>query len=235
LKRALGPILAALFVACSGDRPLTPNANQPFAVISDGNHSLGNPDFFFLPPLVPRPTGNVNFQPALFNKDLVPVVDVCELSGDPGGGAVSCVRTAFGPVNAALSSDHYAVNWHTNESNRGAGLVVTTFYRIRVFGSLNGKLLGFADVDPVSTGKELKNLLTNEVIGLVDGRTLPIKFSIEQGALCNPPGTSPCASETIVLANGGTVVLATGDRVIVPPQQPGLEALRPDATRQLPT
>ena len=219
MKRALGPILAIFFFACTGDRPLIPSADRPVAQISDGNHSLGNPDFFFLPPLVPLPSGNVNYQPALFNPALVPVVDVCELSGDPMGGAVSCVRTVFGPVNATLNTNHYVVNWATNLSNAGAGLNVANFYRIRVFGSLGGKLLGFADVDPVSTGKELKNIQTNEIIGLVDGRTLPIKFEIEEGALCDPPGTSSCTTQTIPLTTGGTVVLEeTGDRVIVPPQ-----------------
>lgn len=219
MKRALGPILALAFAACSGDRPLMPSEHQPLATISDGNHSAGNPDFFFLPPLVPSPTGNVHYEPSRFNPNLVPVVDVCELSGDPAAGPVTCTGVAFGPVSAQLDAGHYAVSWHTDQSNGGAGLSVSSFYRIRVFGSLGGQLLGFADVDPVSTGKDLKNIQTNEVIGLVDGRTLPIKFSVEDGALCDPPGTTSCSSATVDLEQGATVILeATGDRVIVPAQ-----------------
>ena len=35
----------------------------------------------------------------------------------------------------------------------------------------------------VNSGKDLKNVDTNEYIALKDGRTLPIKFRIEEGAI----------------------------------------------------
>ena len=214
-----------LVVACHGDRAVTPDVASPSFALSDGTRLGGNPDFFFLPPVVPNPSGNDNFDAGEFNPDLLPVVNVCELTGNPSNGPVDCKvgPLAFGPVTAqaSVADEHYKVNWHTDESNGGLGLNVSGFYRIQVFVSDGGTLLGFADVDPVSSGKELKNLQTGDVFGLVDGRTLPIKFRIEESALCQP-GTDTCSSETIVLANGGSVVLEeTGDRVDIPAQNTG--------------
>jgi len=75
---------------------------------------------------------------------------------------------------------------------------------------VGGVELGFADIDPVSTGKELKNVQTGEYIGLVDGRTLPIKFRIENGALCD---AAACGAATVNLPEGGGVELAAeGER-----------------------
>lgn len=47
-------------------------------------------------------------------------------------------------------------------------------------------LLGHADVDLVDKGSQLKNVETGQFIALLDGRTLPIKFRIEEGALALP-------------------------------------------------
>ena len=38
----------------------------------------------------------------------------------------------------------------------------------------------------VGSARELKSVLTDDFIPLLDGRTLPIKFRIEEGALTNP-------------------------------------------------
>ncbi|MBI4542543.1 MAG: hypothetical protein HY705_05895, partial [Gemmatimonadetes bacterium] len=71
--------------------------------------------------------------------------------------------------------EYYIVNWHTDQF----ALDPAVTYRIR---ALVGDVeLGFADVDVVSGGKELKDVSTGEFIPLLDGRTLPIKFRIEQG------------------------------------------------------
>lgn len=212
----------SLMVACQGDRAVTPNIASPSFALDDGTRLGGNPDFFFLPPIVRNPSGDVNFDAGAFNPDLLPVVNVCELSGNPSLGPVTCGAIVFGPVtaHASVADEHYAVNWHTDESNSGRGLNLNGFYRIQVFVSEGGTRLGFADVDPVNSLKELKNVQSGDVFGLVDGRTLPIKFRIEEGALCQ--GNDTCSSETIVLANGGSVVLEeTGDRVDIPAQNSG--------------
>jgi len=77
-------------------------------------------------------------------------------------------------------SQYYQVDWHTDLFN----LDPAKTYRLNVV--VGGIVLGFADVDVVSNGSALKNVNTNEFVPLKDGRTLPIKFRIERGALdCN--------------------------------------------------
>ena len=198
----------ALLVACQSDR-LTRSIDGPMYAVSDGAHA-GNPDFFFLPPLFKNPNTNANFEPAAFNPLLRPSVEICELGEPLPPPAPSNTRVCiaglplkrFAPsaVTVNTTDQFYQVNWNTSESV----LNLSKFYRIQVF--VGPARLGFADVDPVASVSQLKNVQTGEYIGLVDGRTLPIKFRIESGALCGADGT-PCAAETINLALGGGVEL----------------------------
>jgi len=200
--------LAFLF-ACTGDSVAPPIGGPSFAV-SDGAHD-GNPDFFFLPPLFKNPSSDPDFEPAAFNPNVKPVVEICELTA-----SFTCVEPPlrrFETAELSLAGQHYQVNWNTTET----ALDVTKFYRIQVF--VGTTLLGFADVDPVSSGKDLKSVATGEYIGLVDGRTLPIRFRIESGALCAVDGTD-CTAATINLLQGGTVVLEAQGEVFkfdIPP------------------
>src|SRR6266571_5310478 len=173
----------ALLVACQSDR-LTRSIDGPMYAVSDCAHA-GNPDFFFLPPLFKNPNTNANFEPAAFNPLLRPSVEICELGEPLPPPAPSNTRVCI----AGLPLKRFAPS---------AVTVNTTdqFYRIQVF--VGPARLGFADVDPVASVSQLKNVQTGEYIGLVDGRTLPIKFRIESGALCGADGT-PCAAETINL------------------------------------
>lgn len=93
-------------------------------------------------------------------------------------------------------------------------------YRIRVF--VGAAQLGFADVDVVSSGSQLKNVATDEFIGLVQGKTLPIRFRIEHGAVsvAAPGGSTP------VSASGGLVTSADG-RVALSIPQGALAATTP--------
>jgi len=193
-----------LFFGCRGDT-VSPKPDTPMFAVSDGAHN-GNPDFFFLPPLFKNPSTDPNFEPNAANMSLKPAVEICELGPAAADGSRQCIAgpplKRFDPsaVTASLTDQSYQVNWRTDES----ALDPAKFYRIRVL--VGTSLLGFADVDPVSNGSQLKNVQTNEYIGLVDGRTLPIKFRIETGALCAVDGT-PCASGTINLSQGGGVEL----------------------------
>lgn len=218
MKRVVLACLAAGFlVACQGDGgPLDLNelAYDPAFLIADGQNG-GNPDFFWLPPLVPNPTGNPDYQPEEFNPDLSPAVQICEGIGTTGtacdGPEIALFTMTSGPGGEFVrrETDHYHVNWHTDEFNLDA----TKTYRMRVL--IGTTELGFADVDVVSSGKQLKNVNTNEYIGLKDGRTLPVKFSIENAALCDPPGVLPCASKAVDLNEGSSVALETADDVTV--------------------
>src|SRR5207245_8464544 len=80
--------LAALILAMaceSARRPTEIGApTDPSKAISDGAHG-GNPDFFFLPPLLRNPVNDPNFEAGKFNGNLRPslTVEICQLQGAP--------------------------------------------------------------------------------------------------------------------------------------------------------
>src|SRR5256714_1631871 len=168
-------------VVLSGCRDNSPvQQNQPTlnAQLIDGAHD-GNKDFFFLPPLVPNPVGTPNYDAGKFNAHLSPFVEVCELSANPILVPTTDCKSGplvFGPARMSLGSEQYQLNWDTKASPLDA----LRFYRITVRGSARGTALGFVDVDPVLGG--MKNAKTGDIFVFQDGRTLPIKVRIEQGA-----------------------------------------------------
>lgn len=156
-------------------------------MISDGAHGGTNDHFFFLPPLVPRPAVN-----GTFDGSLEVEVEICEISRC-GTEPLSVFTTVDGSGSEAVrvgsGGDHYLVNWHTDRYDLDPDVT----YRIIV--RAEGGELGFADVDVVGSGRELKNVDTGQYIALKNGRTLPIKFRIEDGAL-SPP--SPLAYKLLI-------------------------------------
>jgi Bacterial Ig domain len=164
---------AALLVAvaaCTGD--LTAPTGGPAETISDAAHSGAVPGFYFLPPMVANPSYS-----GTFDGGLQPTVQICEMAGPACGPVIAQYTTTSGTGGqlVQVSGGSYHVNWHTNQFN----LDPAKNYRISVY--VGTFLLGFADVDVVSTGKELKNVNTQQYIPLQDDRTLPIKFRIETG------------------------------------------------------
>jgi len=195
MKRAAFACLGVvvLFGSCKDERTVTKPAQPSFA-LSEGSNG-GNQHFFCLPPIVGQPTFS-----GTFNAHVAPVVQICHLDVP----SQTCVGSVFSPGDVQLngSAQQYQVNWNTDPSTLVAGLV----YRLTVL--VAGQQLGFADVEPVTSGSQLKNLKTGEVFGLLDGRTLPLKFRIELGAF----GTNcltDCAEATVT-NDGGTVVTNTG-------------------------
>lgn len=181
----LGLVLAAsLAVGCDSDRAPT----VPAFVISDGAHPGGNPDFFFLPPLVRNPDQHPNFDAGAFDVGVEPSVLICMLDG-PNCAALQpdgfpLVFTMSGSpgsrsimVNA--EEEHYIAVWHAGDFD----LDPAGFYRIAVLAS--GTELGLIDIQPVAKGGDLRNVNTGEYIGLVASRTLPIRFRIERGAVAS--------------------------------------------------
>jgi hypothetical protein len=185
--------VVAVFSACRDETSITKPVRPSFA-LSDGSNG-GNAHFFFLPPIVGQPTFRGSFNP-----HLSPVVEICQLNVQ----TQSCAGATFSPGDVQLngSAQQYQVNWNTDPSTLAAGSV----YRLTV--RVAGQSLGFADVEPVSSGSQLKNLRTGDVFGLLDGRTLPLKFRIELGAFGTNCATD-CA-EASVTNNGATVVTNTG-------------------------
>jgi TolB protein len=164
LSRYLGLGLTATALvnsACSPDLPVSPGSSRPAFTINDGAHA-GNQHFFLLPPMVSQPRYSGSF-----DATRRPVVRITQ------DGAPLVDLNAAIPTGAEL----YQADWHTDEFP----LDPTKTYRIAI--QVNGFTLGFADVDVVVSGKELKNVNTGEYIPLLEGRTLPIKFRIEAGAM----------------------------------------------------
>ena len=224
MKRiVLFSLAAALIIACQDQRSMT-GVKPPSALLSDGSNS-GNAHFFFLPPLVKQPTFSGVFNPAL-----KPIVVICQLDvgppplNTPIGCSPGVAPVNPGPVTVDVTGQQYKLNWDTRQS----GISDDKFYRIQVFGGAGQDVpLGFADVDPVSNGSQLRNVNTGDYIGLLDGRTLPLKFRIERGAF----GTNcvrDCA-EASVDNNGGTVITNTGfSGALFPPLW-----IRPDVIEKL--
>ncbi len=175
-------LLASIAVGCSQNDALTgPDPLDPQFSISDGGHGdLRNGHFFFLPPMVPNPTTS-----GTFDGTFEPVVEICALVENEEVCANVPLTASFSRmtgtgsevIRVVAAEEHYIVNWHTDLSSLDA----TKTYRIVV--KVGTQVLGHADVDVVNSGKDLKNVDTGEFIPLKDGRTLPIKFRIEEGAI----------------------------------------------------
>ncbi len=161
-----------------------------FKVIHDGAHSGEDQHFFFLPPMAPEPLLNGQFDGSL--DPVVEIVDLSDNSVIETFTMTACVGSESIRVEPAY--EHYIVNWHTNQNMLNEQVT----YRIYVFIPANpvNIELGFADVDVVNSGKELKNVDTGEYIAIKNGRTLPVKFRIETGAKINPPTASFTANPT---------------------------------------
>lgn len=168
--RLLAITSAALVLAACSKGPVTPDVGDPSFEIVDAVHGDGNEHFFWLPPMV----GNPGSFTGVFDGSQSPVVRICDLA-DCAGNLIAEYTTA-GPgsetVRVVPEDEHYIVNWHTDEFEITPGPT----YRISVL--VAGTELGLADVQLGATGKEVKNLNTDQMIGLKDGRTLPIKFRI---------------------------------------------------------
>lgn len=192
-------LLVAMAVACRGDRGYPPG---PAFLIEDGNHN-GNAFFYWLPPLVhqQQATGQV------FSRQISPTVTITNLCTG------SVIRTLSGP-EVQLNDGAYQANWRTSDDM----LDPACTYRLAV--SVGAQQLGTADVDVVDNGRELKNVNSDEYIPLLEDRTLPMKFFVGVGSLCDP-GVSDCGegvahpgvSTTIVTTSGHAGVFIPADAV----------------------
>lgn len=215
VRRSLAAGAVALVCACTSDRnPLTGPAQPPVMAIQDGRNG-GNEHFFFLAPIRP-----LNLQPpktAPFNPDLSPVIDICELTAGTCSAQIAHLTMSTGGlldrVFVSRHFEEYTALWRTHNLN----LDPRKTYRIRVL--VGTQELGFADVDVVRTFREATKVDRDEFVPLLEDFILPIRFRIEDGALCD---AGSCSSASIDLAQGGFVELeATGDRVDIPAQQSG--------------
>ncbi len=123
---------AAILTTCEHSQ----NVTGPSFAISDGAHS-GNRNFFFLPPLVPDPSHDPDFDPGAFDPALQPSVEICLLDGSacaasqPAGFPI-VFTTTTGPgsetVRLVPTDQLYLVNWNAGDFS----LDPASFYRIQV-------------------------------------------------------------------------------------------------------
>ena len=149
-----------------------PTDLSPGLVILDAEHGDEGSHFYFLPPMVPDPGAT-----GVFDATQPAVVEICEWTGLDCALTIAEFSVDAGTITVSVEDEHYLALWHAGDFN----LDLTELYRIRVL--VGAQELGFADVQPVNNGSGLKNIETGEVIGLIDNRTLPVKFRIEEGAL----------------------------------------------------
>ncbi|MGH7539609.1 MAG: hypothetical protein ACRELC_01280 [Gemmatimonadota bacterium] len=197
--RVLTALFVLAFASCrSDDSPLQPPAGEapppPAAAVSDGANG-GTSGFFFLPPLVsnPNPTGS-------FSPSLSPAVEIWELPGTavctPDAASDPKRIERFDGADIIVESDHYKLEWDT----QATGLDTEKNYRILV--CVDDLEIGFADVDPAATGKDMKTAAAGD-FALKDGRTLPVRFFL----------ALEVNTENLIIATfsndaGGTAVMA---------------------------
>jgi hypothetical protein len=215
------PVLV-LAIACENpQQPVGLRApSDASMIINDGAHGAGNPDFFFLPPLVPLPT-TADFADRELNKAIAPslTVEICRLKPDKLDGQhlptpeTPCYENGpfyrFGPGEVVLVDNptggtgtewwrglglpddgFYYVLWDTREAHLNA----EKFYRVKVFIAGSNVPLGVADIDPMKKESELQSSAV-EVIQVLNGVMLPIPFRVEGHALCE--GATLCTSSTV--------------------------------------
>jgi hypothetical protein len=208
-RRFLAYLAVVTVVACNPESTTRPPAPPSTAnpVISDGAHGAGNPDFFFLAGPLPNPSRDPDYGDP-FNGNLLPLVSICELDPvAPGGDAqvlpdTPCKSGGYSQniqttsANVDLVGEKYQVGWTVP-------IAAAVYYR--VFVKIGLTTLGSADVKTAASARDLREADNDNFITRTDGADLPIKFRIEEFALCDTPGTGPCASESVNLTAGGTV------------------------------
>jgi alpha-tubulin suppressor-like RCC1 family protein len=229
-RSAIFAAVLAVAVAGCNDRqvPTSPQSEPyltPSFAISDGAHKGGNPNFFFLPPLQPSPRNSPNFDRGKFNPNLAPVVKICD--GRELTAQGECVKPLMKNGQAVvfrgvrgwdglpdwLDPEQYHVLWQT----RNYGLRTGNPYRILV--KVGNTLLGFLDIVPTSTLLgALRITVGGQDVGWLQNSIVPIRFRIEQGALCAAGGNqSECTESTVIGAAPGSPGDTT--KVIVLPSQ----------------
>jgi hypothetical protein len=190
-RRVLLLVPVLLLAGCS-DRVTGPSraGPDPTRAISDALHDLqGNPHFFWLPPLVDQPPARLLRR---FEALASPRLDlVClESNSAPTCDPDDPIRTFTLGAGLVVEADHFKVELDTHDLGLSIssddGTTFTT-YRLVVrtdpLTEFGGPfLLGHADFQVAQGGKGARSRTTNEMFGLVDGRTLPVRFRIDDGA-----------------------------------------------------
>jgi hypothetical protein len=172
---------------------------EPSLAIVDGTDPEGNPFFHWQKPIAAKPykvTGK-------FAEDLYAFlrVEVCEWNGTGCEGnpivRFSADEEGTEPLRMLASAEKFQALWRTKNSD----LDPDKIYRISV--KVGYVELGYADVDVV---KKVKEVDTDEFVAVVGDRTLPIVFTVEEGAAHLGP---PTVTVTEDLSNEASVEVSS--------------------------
>src|SRR5438874_1561244 len=199
-------VLLAAAACSSSDRATAPQSRPEFN-ISDAMHEGGTPGFYFLPPMVARPTFGGTFDSAVSTLD--PQIALCDVTNGTdtncgradGTPAVMVFTTTGAP---AMTLDAAAQQYHVNWDTKGPAFVAGHTYRVHVTAGASGarRELGFADVLLVTTPGQAKDVAPDLIV-LKAGRPLPIHFRIETGIA----GSVSVSAATPSVPTGGTDLL----------------------------
>jgi hypothetical protein len=198
---AFSSLLLISVTACDRSAPTDTMQVQTINATRLDGATGGNPHFFFLPPAVPNPTFS-----GVFNPNISPTVEVCTTTGQDAFGHCTSLLVKFDrsqqlsgqTLDVSLTGGHYVVSWRAKDY---AVAENTPFRVVVLVGDIQ---LGYFDM--VKIANSYKNADTNEVISR--NGTVPIKFRIENGALC---GTSTECFEGLVGPAGGTFTINRND------------------------
>jgi hypothetical protein len=206
--RLFSLILLLLVSACVDtvtDPLIAPDV--PRSAISDALHGAdGNPHFYWLPPMVAQPPSRLlrRFEHLASPRVVVVCLESNQLADCDGDAPVESAAAPGVIADFSLSAglvredDHFKVEFDTGafglQASSDDGTFQTT-YRIVVYTDpleeLGGPfVLGHADFVVGASGRAARNLATGDVIGLLDGRTLAIRFRIDQGAYAHALGVN---------------------------------------------
>jgi hypothetical protein len=195
-------LLCLPLVACElADTGTDPLNDVPTLRIADAAHN-GDQHFYFLPPLAWQPEYSGDF-----DATAQPEVTICALNGTGCSGIVSysaMTESHGGIIRAEPVGEFFHVNWHTDQFD----LAVNTVYRIGVH--VGGTEVGYLEVMLVDNKSKLRSGGRDDLITLVNGRTAPIRFRIEEGLASQ---NDPDPPEPPAIPDGaitGTVTDSTG-------------------------
>jgi hypothetical protein len=197
--------------------------------VRDGMNQ-GNSAFYFLPPLVPSPTYDGEFDPTLaplltaFVTGPYTPVDVGDLNGDGypdweplNAGACTDPVTYPLPAPTLGTGESYATAW--NSKKRGPDAVtIGAVYRVCIALQAGNEILalGWRDVMPDDGGaNQPRNTDQSPTYQFSAGNNLPVKFRIETGvlneALCvNTDGTIDYDCTAALLTTAGDEAVCVG-------------------------
>jgi hypothetical protein len=196
--RLMFAVAAALLLGACGDKhPFTPgDSGGPQAVVIDGSTG-NNPHFYFLEPLVKNSSGGTG----VFNPNLSPTVVVCEYDAGACGAQIAEWTRVSGPGTERVQRvrengrDFYMQVWKASQFPARVGQT----YRVTVL--LGETALGSLDIRFYETPAQQAAALAENVIPFPwdPNFGVPIRFSVEQGALAYALGVE-CAVDCVEAA-----------------------------------